>query len=293
MKAGAKRYGNENLVVKVNYRDNNHNWNGGILKARSAYIHESPSLNSPSNKELVSQYTKGGIIQYTTPMDRYQYGNEGHFVLPHSNVKGKVHIGWSTEPDATSAMSNNTIGHKIFKEDKSHIYPVYKVKKKCVIIEYHGGKPAAGSSVSSLKTRYLVSPWQTIKDCGYVTPVRSGYNLRRYCVRNYYGWGSIKHSNGTIQWPKWIRHSKNRKEGRTEHELVEKDEVWDAVWLNYGEKTLDKYDIFYIVSEHTDNYGRKYYTYKITDFLLKPDTGMHVIIPRTMKVWYKIGRAHV
>ena len=69
LKAGAKRYGNENLVVKVNYRDNNHNWNGGILKARSAYIHESPSLNSPSNKELVSQYTKGGIIQYTIPMD--------------------------------------------------------------------------------------------------------------------------------------------------------------------------------------------------------------------------------
>ena len=99
---------------------------------------------------------------------------------------------------------------------------------------------------------------------------------------------SVVHSNGTIQWPKWIESNSSRREGeRTRSSHPKEDEVWDAVWLNYGEKTLDKYDIFYIVSEHTDNYGRKYYTYKITDFLLKPDTGMHVIIPRTMKVWYK------
>ena len=249
------------------------------LKARSVYVHERTSSNSPSIKESAVQYTdlNSGSVQYTTPMDY-----EEQHILPHSNVKGKVHIGWSTEPEATSAMSNNTIGHKIFNEDKSHIYPVYKEKKKCVIIEYHGGKPAAGSSVGSLKTRYLVPRGQSIKDYGYVTPVRSGYNFRWYNVRNYWNWGSIKHSNGTIQWPKWIRHSKNRKEGRTEHELVEKDEVWDAVWLNYGEKTLDGTNINYEVFEHTDAYGRKYYTYKIINFSLNPDTAQNIIIPRTV-----------
>ena len=59
-------------------------------------------------------------------------------------------------------------------------------------------------------------------------------------------------------------------------------------WLNYGEKTLDGTNINYEVFEHTDAYGRKYYTYKIINFSLNPDTAQNIIIPRTMKVWYKL-----
>ena len=57
LKAGAKTYGNVNLVVKVNYGYKDIGFMHKRLKARSVYVHERTSSNSPSIKESAVQYT--------------------------------------------------------------------------------------------------------------------------------------------------------------------------------------------------------------------------------------------
>ena len=109
--------------------------------------------------------------------------------IPHANVKGKICVGYSTEPNATSAMSKAAMWDEIVNHGKRDIYPVYKEKKKCVIIDYHGGKPAPGSGIFGLKTRFLVNRGANLRDNGFVDPVRDGFFYRGLNVRDYYNWG--------------------------------------------------------------------------------------------------------
>ena len=123
----------------------------------SIYVHEMPESSSKSVK-----LTSGG-----NSIPIFDAGNAVGAV-PHANVKGKVCLGYSTEPNTTSAMSYSTIRNNIKNHGKRHLYPVYKEKKKCVIVDYHGGKPASGSGVSTLKTRFLVNKGERLTDNGFV-----------------------------------------------------------------------------------------------------------------------------
>ena len=129
-------------------------------------------------------------------------GAEG--AIPHANVKGKICLGYSTEPNATYAMSYDTIRNNIKNHGKRHLYPVYKEKKKCVIVDYHEGKPAPGSGVGTLKTRFLVNKGERLTDNGFVRPVRDGFSYQDLDIRNYFNLNSVRHGNGAVKWLYWI-----------------------------------------------------------------------------------------
>ena len=71
-------------------------------------------------------------------------------------------------------------------------------------------------------------------------------------------------------------------------DYVYDDAVLDAIWKTWSQKELTPGNFWYGISEHTDSYGRKYYTYTITSFIAKPDGSNNIVIPRMIKnVYYK------
>ena len=211
--------------------------------------------------------------------------------VPHANVKGKVCLGYSTEPNTTSAMSYSTIRNNIKNHGKRHLYPVYKEKKKCVIVDYHGGKPASGSGVSTLKTRFLVNKGERLTDNGFVRPRRDGFSYEDLNIRNYFNWNSIRHGNGAIKWPDWIQYGIGEfLDAWTKRDYIHDDAVVDAIWKTEKKYELKSSDLSYTTYEHTDTYGRKYYTYKINKYYTEPDGARYIVIPRVLKDAYYKGK---
>ena len=114
VKDWAKSVNSGKIIIEPAYRSD----------ATSVYVHELPEVGSKSVK--LALY--GAYIPIFDAS-----GAEG--AIPHANVKGKVCLGYSTEPNATSAMSDGTIRNNIKNHGKRHLYPVYKEKKKCVIVD--------------------------------------------------------------------------------------------------------------------------------------------------------------
>ena len=188
--------------------------------ATSIYVHEMPEASSKSVK--LASYG-----DYIPIFDAS--GAEG--AIPHANVKGKVCLEYSTEPNATYAMSYNAIRNYIRNYGRRHLYPVYKEKKKCVIVDYHGGKPAPGSGVGTLKTRFLVNKGERLTDNGFVRPKRDGFVYQDLDIRNYFNWNSIRHGNGIVKWPDWLRYGSGEFLGaRTKDDYIHDDAVVDVIW---------------------------------------------------------------
>ena len=249
--------------------------------ATSIYVHEMPDASSKSVK--LASY--GGYIPIFD-----LGGDEG--AIPHANVKGKVYLGYSTEPNATYTMPYGTIRNNIKNHGKRHLYPVYKEKKKCVIVDYHGGKPASGSGVGTLKTRFLVNKGKRLTDNGFVRPVRDGFSYEELNSRNYFNWDSVRHGNGAVTWPSWIRYGNGEfLDTLTKRDYIHDDAVVDAIWKTDKKYELGTSDFSYSTYEHTDTYGRKYYTYRINTYYKGPDDSRNIVIPRVLKDAYHKGKS--
>ena len=121
---------------------------------------------------------------------------------------------------------------------------------------------------------------------GFVRPVRDGFQYEGLNVRNYNNWNSVRHGNGAVKWPRWIRYGDGSRPGGDIYD----DAVVDVIWKTWSKKELTSGDISYNVSEHTDSYGRKYYTYKINYFIVEPDSSNDIVIPRVLKNAYYKGK---
>ena len=162
--------------------------------ATSVYVHELPEANSKS----VKLATYG---DYLPIFD--MSGAEG--AIPHANVAGKICIGYYTAPGGKAALTKTSLLDDIKNHGKNHLYPVYAEKKRCVIVDYHGGKPAPGSSMSTLKTRFLVDKGERLSDNDFVIPHRDGFYYVGLNKRLYVG-TEERHGNGACKWPMWIKY---------------------------------------------------------------------------------------